>query len=123
MRIQNFYIARDESPIGKKYIEHHFQFLVDSGYRYEFYQKNSEREFVYYTNDCRVEIYLIANIIDCVIQTKEFARTNITQIPLVGKNFKRCFLNASSHKKIDMIVKLIQENAEVFMLKRDHLQF
>ena len=48
----------DKTPVDGEYIESKFRFLVDCGYKYVFYQKNWEREFVYTANECRVEIYL-----------------------------------------------------------------
>ena len=105
----------DKTQVDKEYIENRFQFLVDSGYKYEFYQKNWEREFVYTLQECCVEVYLDA--FDCVIQTKDFPRSNITQNPLVGENFKERFFKAINLERIDMIVNLLYENADTFLLK------
>ena len=105
----------DKTQVDKEYIEKRFQFLVDSGYKYEFYQKNWEREFVYTLQECCVEVYL--DEFDCVIQTKDFPRSNITQNPLVGENFKEQFFEATNLERIDMIVNLLHENADAFLLK------
>ena len=107
----------DKTPVDRTYIENRFQFLVDSGYKYVFYQKNWEREFVYTLQECRVEVYLDGYVFDCIIQTKDFTRANITQNPLVGEYFKEQYFKASNIQRIDMVVNLLHENADAFLLK------
>ncbi|MBO5938120.1 MAG: hypothetical protein J6Q82_01295 [Clostridia bacterium] len=107
----------DKTQVDKTYIENRFQFLVDSGYKYEYYQKYSEREFIYTLKDCRVEVFLGGYVFDCVIQTKDFTRANITQNPLVDSYFKERFFRAINLERIDMVVDLLRENADVFLLK------
>jgi hypothetical protein len=107
----------DKTPIGRAYIEDRFQFLVDSGYTYKYYQKNAEREFVYTLNDCRVEVFLDGYVFDCIIQTKDFTRANITQNPLVDSFYKDRFFEATNIQRIDMVVNLLYENADKFLLK------
>ena len=107
----------DKSNVDREYVEQQFQFLVDCGYKYDFYQKNWEREFVYVLQECCVEVYLDGCIFDCVIQTKDFQRSNITQNPLVGEDFKEQFFKATNMQRIDMVVNLLRENAGVFLLK------
>ncbi len=107
----------DKTQVDRSYIENRFQFLVDSGYKYQFYQKYSEREFTYTLNDCRVEVFLDGYLFDCVIQTKDFPRANITQNPLVDSYFKERFFRAINLVRIDMVINLLRENADVFLLK------
>ena len=107
----------DKTQVDKAYIKNRFQFLVDSGYKYEYYQKYSEREFIYTLNDCRVEVFLDGYVFDCVIQTKDFTRANITQNPLVDSYFKERFFRAINLERIDMVVNLLHENADAFLLK------
>lgn len=107
----------DKTQVDREYVENRFQFLVDSGYKYQFYQKYSEREFIYTLNDCRVEVFLDGYMFDCVIQTKDFPRANITQNPLVDSYFKERFLGAINLKRIDMVVNLLYENTDKFLLK------
>jgi len=107
----------DKTQVSKKYIENQFQFLVDSGYKYKYYQKNAEKEFIYVLKDCRVEFFSDGYRFDCVIQTKNFTRANITQNPLVGEYFKERFSRAINLEQIDMVVNLLRENADVFLLK------
>ena len=107
----------DKTQVDRSYIENRFQFLVDSGYKYQFYQKYSEREFTYTLNDCRVEVFLDGDLFDCVIQTKDFPRANITQNPLVDSYFKERFFRAINLERIDMVVNLLHENADAFLLK------
>ena len=107
----------DDTQIDRSYIENRFQFLVDSGYKYKFYQKNWEREFVYILQECCVEVYLCGHVFDCVVQTKEFPRSNITQIPCVDLFFKERFLKATNIQRIDMVVNLLYENSDNFLLK------
>ena len=107
----------DKKPIENETIARSFQFLIDSGYRYEFYQKNSEREFVYTLEECRVEVFLVGNKFDCVIQATSFPRSNILKNPLVGEEFEAHFLTASNQERINMIVNLLRENADIFLLK------
>ena len=107
----------DKTQVDRVYIEYRFQFLVDSGYKYEYYQKNSEREFIYTLNDCCVEVFLDGYVFDCVIQTKDFTRANITQNPLVDSYFKERFFRAINLERIDMVVNLLHENADAFLLK------
>ena len=107
----------DKTQVDRAYIEYRFQFLVGSGYKYEYYQKYSEREFIYTLNDCRVEVFLDGYVFDCVIQTKDFTRANITQNPLVDSYFKERFFRAINLKRIDMVVNLLHENADAFLLK------
>ena len=107
----------DKTQVDRAYIENRFQFLVDSGYKYEYYQKYSEREFIYTLNDCRVEVFLDGDLFDCVIQTKDFPRANITQNPLVDSYFKERFFRAINLDRIDMVVNLLHENADKFLLK------
>lgn len=107
----------DKTQVDKAYIENRFQFLVDSGYKYEYYQKYSEREFIYTLKDCRVEVFLDGYVFDCVIQTKDFTRVNITQNPLVNSYFKERFFRAINLERIDMVVNLLYENADAFLLK------
>ena len=83
----------------------------------KFYQKNWEREFVYTLQECCVEVYLDGYAFDCVIQTKDFPRSNITQNPLVGENFNERFFRATNIQRIDMVVNLLYENAKTFLLK------
>lgn len=106
-----------KAQVDREYIENKFQFLVDSGYKYEFYQKNWESEFIYTLQECRVEVYLTGYAFDCVIQTKDFPRSNITQNPLVDSFFKEQYFKASNIQRIDMAVNLLYENAETFLLK------
>ena len=47
----------DKTQIDRAYIENRFHFLVDNGYKYKYYQKYSEREFIYILNNCRVEVF------------------------------------------------------------------
>ena len=107
----------DKTEVNREYVENRFQFLVDSGYKYQFYQKNWEREFVYTLQECCVEVYLDGYVFDCIIRTKGFPRSNITQNPLVGENFKERFFKATNIQRIDMVVNLLYENAETFLLK------
>ena len=107
----------DKTQVDKAYIESRFQFLIDSGYKYKYYQKYSEREFIYTLNDCRVEVFLDGYVFDCVIQTKDFTRANITQNPLVDSYFKERFFRAINLVRIDMVINLLRENADVFLLK------
>ena len=107
----------DKTQVDRSYIENRFQFLVDSGYKYKYYQKYSEREFIYTLNDCRVEVFLDGYVFDCVIQTKDFTRANITQNPLVDSYFKERFFRAINLERIDMVVNLLHENADAFLLK------
>ena len=107
----------DKTHISREYVENRFQFLVDSGYTYKYYQKYAEREFVYTLNDCRVEVFLDGYVLDCVIQANEFPRSNITQNPLVDSFFKDRFLEATHIQRIDMVVNLLYENADRFLLK------
>ena len=107
----------DKTLIEKEYMESRFQFLIDSGYEYVFYQKNWEREFVYTLQECCVEVYLDGDAFDCVIRTKDFPRSNITQNPLVDSHFKERFFRAINLERIDMVVNLLYENADVFLLK------
>ena len=107
----------DKTQVDRSYIENRFQFLVDSGYKYKYYQKYSEREFIYTLNDCRVEVFLDGYVFDCVIQTKEFPRSNITQNPLVDSYFQERFFRAINLERIDMVVNLLYENADKFLLK------
>ena len=107
----------DKTLVDRTYIENRFQFLVDSGYKYVFYRKNLEREFVYTLQECRVEVYLDGYVFDCIIQTKDFTRANITQNPLVGEYFKEQYFKASNIQRIDMVVNLLHENADAFLLK------
>ena len=107
----------DKTQVDRAYIEYRFQFLVDSGYKYKYYQKYSEREFIYTLNDCRVEVFLDGYVFDCVIQTKDFTRANITQNPLVDSYFKERFFRAINLERIDMVVNLLHENADAFLLK------
>ena len=107
----------DKTQVDRAYIENRFQFLVDSGYKYEYYQKYSEREFIYTLNDCRVEVFLDGYVFDCVIQTNEFPRSNITQNPLVDSYFQERFFRAINLERIDMVVNLLYENADKFLLQ------
>ena len=107
----------DETQVDRAYIENRFQFLVDSGYRYKFYQKNWECEFIYTLQECCVEVYLVGHAFDCVIQTKDFPRSHITQNPLVDSFFKEQYFKAINIQRIDMAVNLLYENAETFLLK------
>ena len=107
----------DKTQVDRTYIENRFQFLVDSGYKYVFYQKNWESEFIYTLQECCVEVYLTGYTFDCVIQTKDFPRSNITQNPLVDSFFKEQYFKASNIQRIDMAVNLLYENAETFLLK------
>ena len=107
----------NDTQIDQSYIENRFQFLVNSGYKYKFYQKNWEREFVYSLQECCVEVYFDGYAFDCVIQTKDFPRSNITQNPLVGENFNERFFRATNIQRIDMVVNLLYENAKTFLLK------
>ena len=107
----------DKTQVDRSYIENRFQFLVDSGYEYKYYQKYSEREFIYTLNDCRVEVFLDGYVFDCVIQTKDFTRANITQNPLVDSYFKERFFRAINLERIDMVINLLHENADAFLLK------
>ena len=107
----------DKTQVDKAYIESRFQFLIDSGYKYKYYQKNSEREFFYTLNDCCVEVFLDGYVFDCVIQTNEFPRSNITQNPLVDSYFQERFFRAINLERIDMVVNLLYENADKFLLK------
>lgn len=107
----------DKTQIDREFVENRFQFLVDSGYKYKYYQKYSEREFIYTLNDCRVEVFLNSYVFDCVIQTNGFPRSNITQNPLVDSFFKDRFFKATNIQRIDMVVTLLYENAEIFLLK------
>ena len=52
-----------------------------------------------------------------VIQTKDFTRANITQNPLVDSYFKERFFRAINLERIDMVVNLLHENADAFLLK------
>ena len=107
----------DKMQIDREYIEKRFQFLIDSGYTYTFYQKNWEREFIYTLKECRVEVYLDGYAFDCVIQTKDFSRANITQNPLTDSCFEKCYFNAKNSERIDMVANLLHEKADVFLLK------
>ena len=107
----------DKTQIDREYIEKRFQFLIDSGYTYTFYQKNWEREFIYTLKECRVEVYLDGYVFDCVIQTKDFLRANITQNPLTDSCFEECYFNAKNSERIDMVANLLHEKADVFLLK------
>ena len=107
----------DKTQVDRSYIESRFQFLIDSGYKYKYYQKYSEREFIYTLNDCRVEVFLDGYVFDCVIQTKDFTRANITQNPLVDSYFQERFFRAINLERIDMVVNLLYENADKFLLK------
>ena len=107
----------DKTQIDRAYIEDRFQFLIDSGYKYEFYQKNWEHEFIYTLQECCVEVYLTGRAFDCVIQTKEFPRSNITKNPLVGEDFKERYFRETNIQRIDMAVKLICDNSNLFCLK------
>lgn len=106
-----------KTQVDREYIENKFQFLVDSGYKYEFYQKNWECEFIYTLQECCVEVYLVWHSFNCVIQTKDFSRSNITQNPLVDHCFKERYLQASNLKRVDMVVNLLHENADAFLTK------
>ena len=114
---QNKRYIVDKTQVDRAYIENRFQFLIDAGYKYEFYQKYSEREFIYSLKECCVEIYLDGYTFDCVIQTNDFPRSNITQNPLVDPYFKERFFRAINLERIDMVVNLIYENADAFLLK------
>ncbi|MBE5730662.1 MAG: hypothetical protein E7350_01755 [Clostridiales bacterium] len=107
----------DKTEVKNEYIENRFQFLVDCGYDYMYYQKNAEREFVYSLNDCRVDVILDGDVFDCIIKTKDFGRANITQNPLVVEGFKEQFYKATNVQRVDMVVNLIHENADVFCIK------
>ena len=107
----------DKTQVDREYVENRFQFLVDSGYKYKYYQKNWERELVYTLQECCVEVYFDGYVFDCVIQTKDFPRSNITQNPLVGEYFKERFFKATNIQRIDMVVNLLYENAKTFLLK------
>ena len=107
----------DKTQVDKAYIENRLQFLVDSGYKYQFYQKNWESEFIYTLQECCVEVFLDGYVFDCVIQTKDFPRSNITQNPLVDSYFKERFFRARNLERIDMVVNLLHENADAFLLK------
>ena len=107
----------DKTQVDRAYIENRFQFLVDSGYKYTFYQKNWEREFVYTLQECRVEVYLDGYAFDCVIQTTDFSRANIIQNPLIDSYFEERFFKAKNSERIDMVVNLLHENADAFLLK------
>ena len=113
----------DKTQVDKAYIENRLQFLVDSGYKYQFYQKNWESEFIYTLQECCVEVFLDGYVFDCVIQTKDFTRANITQNPLVDSYFKERFFRAINLERIDMVVNMLHENADAFLLKRDFLEF
>ena len=107
----------DKTQVDKAYIENRLQFLVDSGYKYQFYQKNWESEFIYTLQECCVEVFLDGYVFDCVIQTKDFTRANITQNPLVDSYFKERFFRAINLERIDMVVNMLHENADAFLLK------
>ena len=107
----------DKTQVDRAYIENRFHFLVDHGYKYKYFQKNSEREFIYILNNCRVEVFLDGYVFDCVIQTNEFSRSNITQNPLVNSYFQERFFRAINLERIDMVVNLLYENADEFLLK------
>ena len=106
----------DEMQVDRAYIENRFQFLVDSGYKYEYYQKNWEREFIYTLQECCVEVYLNGYAFDCVIQTKNFSRANITQNPLVDLYFEERYFRVTILERIDMVVDLLYKNADKFLL-------
>ncbi len=106
----------DKTYISNDYVERAFHFLIDSGYEYKYYQKYSEREFIYKLKDCRVEILFEDYVLDCVIKTTDFPWSNITQNPLVSEDFKAQFLKASNQERIDMIVKMLRENSDSFLL-------
>ena len=108
----------DDTQIDRAYVESRFQFLVDNGYKYTYYQKNWEEEFVYELKDCLVEVYLDGCVFDCVITTKSFPRSNITQNPLVDLFFKERFFQATNIQRIDMVVNLLYENASDFLLNK-----
>ena len=107
----------DKTHVDRAYIENCFQFLVDAGYEYEYYEKYSEREFVYSLKDCRVEIFLEGYIFDCVIQAKNLPRSNITQNPLVDQYFETQFFKAINLERINMVVEVLHKNADAFLLK------
>ena len=107
----------DKTPVDSEYIESKFRFLVDCGYKYAFYQKNWEREFVYTANECRVEIYLDGYVFDCVIRAKEIERVNLLESPLASEGFVSSYLKASNHERADMTAELLKENAEIFLQK------
>jgi hypothetical protein len=107
----------DRTQVDRAYVENRFQFLVDSGYKYEFYQKNWEREFIFTLQECRVEVYLDGYAFDCVIRTKDFPRANITQNPLVDSYFGERYFKAINLERIDMVINLLHENADMFLLK------
>ncbi len=107
----------DKIQVNQEYIENQFQFLIDSGYKYKFYQKYWEREFIYTLEECCIEVYLNGQAFDCVIRTKDFPRSNITKNPLVGECFKEQFFKANTMQRIDMTVNFLRENADVFFLK------
>ncbi len=107
----------DKTHVDRAYIENRFQFLVDAGYEYKYYEKYSEREFVYSLKDCRVEIFLEGYIFDCVIQAKNLPRSNITQNPLVDQYFETQFFKAINLERINMVVEVLHKNADAFLLK------
>ena len=107
----------DKTPVDSEYIESKFRFLVDCGYKYAFYQKNWEREFVYTANECRVEIYLDGYVFDCVIRAKNIERVNLLESPLVDEGFVSRYLKASNHERADMITDILRERADIFLQK------
>ena len=107
----------DKTQVDRAYVENRFQFLVDNGYKYEYYSKYAEREFIYSLKNCRVEVFLDGYMFDCVIQTKDCQRANITKNPLITKEFQDKFLVASNQERINMTVNLIQEHSEEFLLR------
>lgn len=106
----------DKLQVDQEYIENQFQFLIDNGYNYKFYQKNWEKEFIYTLEECRIEVYLDGQAFDCVIKTKDFPRSNITQNPLAEEHFKKQFFKANTIERIDMVINLLRENADVFSI-------
>ena len=108
----------DKTQVHRRYIEYKFQFLVDSGYKYKYYQKNSEMEFVYTLKDCCVELFVDGCYFDCVIKTGDIPRSNVTQNPLVDTYFKERFARAINIERIDMAVDLINKNADIFLTKK-----
>ena len=109
----------DRTQVDKAYIENRFQFLVNCGYKYKYYQKYAEKEFVYSLKDCKVEIFLNGYTFDCVIQTKDVPRSNITQNLLVDEYFKERFSKAINLERINMVVDVLRKNSDAFLLKGD----
>lgn len=107
----------DKTPVDSEYIESKFRFLVDCGYKYVFYQKYGEREFIYTANECRVEIYLDGYVFDCVIRAKNIERVNLLKSPLVDEGFVSRYLKASNHERADMITDILRERADIFLQK------